>query len=305
MVGGLAEQSGAQPPQRGGGGAAVRRVIDQPYADTDNPRQRLDLYLPIRGRANAKPLPLVVFIHGGGWQNGNKQGVGIVRELISRGKFAVVSIGYRLTDEAMWPAQIHDCKAAIRWLRAHAEEYGYDAARIAVMGPSAGGHLVAMLGTSAGVDALEGELGNHLDVSSAVHCVVDLYGPSDLLTMGGFHDRPDSPEAKLVGGPVQEKQDVARAASPITYVSAEDPPFLIIHGTDDRVVPFEQSVALDAALDAAGVSSTLVPVTGGGHGGFNTPAVPQRIDAFLGMHLQDRKTEIPEDAVEAGPPLRR
>ena len=238
---------------------SIKAELDIPYAGTENPRQRLDLYVPKTTKGD-KPLPVVVFIHGGGWQAGDKRGgFGTVRPLVMTGEYAGVSVGYRLTGEAIWPAQIHDCKAAIRWLRANARKYNLDADRIGVTGNSAGGHLVAMLGTSGDVPELEGALGEHVKESSRVACVVDQYGPTDLLTMGGSHNNPNSPESRLVGGgAIQENQDAARKASPITYVSKNDPPFMLIHGTSDPVVPFNQSELLAAALKNVGIEALLL-----------------------------------------------
>ncbi|MCA9047144.1 MAG: alpha/beta hydrolase [Planctomycetaceae bacterium] len=239
---------------------------DIPYADTDNPRQTLDLYLPTK--RESERLPVIAFIHGGGWRVGDK-GNGRQRTAVAyagSGKYAAVSIGYRLTGEACWPAQIHDCKAAIRWIHANAQKYGLDARRIGVTGNSAGGHLVAMLGTTNGMKGLEGELGPNTQFRSDVTCVVDFFGPTDLLTMGTWHDHPDSPESSLVGGPLQKTKDVARQASPITHVSKDDVPFLIIHGTTDKVVPFDQSVRFHAALKNVYVETTLITRTGEGHG---------------------------------------
>ena len=136
--------------------------------------------------------------------------------LVAKG-YAVASINYRLSQHAVFPAQIEDCKAAIRWLRANAAKYHLDPDHIGVWGASAGGHLVALLGTTGGVKELEGNGGN-LDQSSRVQCVVDWFGPTDLTTMGGEHDKPDSPVARLIGGPVQENKEKARKASPLTYV---------------------------------------------------------------------------------------
>lgn len=308
VAGAAMAQRDAGPRPFGGPPRSGRVERDLAYAGTDNPRQRLDLYLPAAADANT-PLPLVVFIHGGAWRGGDKRGMGeAARPLLEDGGYAVASVGYRLTDEARWPAQIHDCKAAIRWLRAHAAAYGLDPERIGVIGPSAGGHLVAMLGTSGGVADLEGDLGDHDDADSRVACVVDLFGPSDLLAMGGQHDRPGSPEALLVGGPVQEHQDAARSASPVTHVSRDDPPFLLIHGTADPVVPFNQSQILHDALRGAGVPSTLVPVDGGGHGRFGTPEVAERVRAFFAKHLLGRDdadvSETPIPAGDGGRPSR-
>jgi acetyl esterase/lipase len=279
---------------------AVEAHPDLPYAGTENRRQTLDLYLP-KQRASDQPLPVVVFIHGGGWQNGDKRGgYRMLAPLVESGEYAGVSVGYRLTDEAIWPAQIHDCKAAIRWIRGNAKKYNLDPERIGATGPSAGGHLVAMLGTSGDVAELEGKLGEHLDQSSRVLCVVDQFGPTDFVTMGGMHNNRNSPEAKLLGGLVQENKEAARSASPTTYVSPDDPPFLFIHGTEDRVVRFAQSERLHEALTKAGVPSTLIPVEGGGHGQFGTAEVGDRLKQFFDKHLRGQDVAISKDPLRQG-----
>ena len=177
-------------------------------------------------------------------------------------------------------------------MRAHAKEHGYAADRIGVWGSSAGGHLVAMLGVTG--DTREFDRGENLGVSSGVQAVVDFYGPAELLTMGAQspagsridHDAPDSPEAKLVGGPLQENKDKARRASPITYVSKGDAPTLIVHGDADPLVPLAQSEAFLAALNRSGVEASLYVVKGGGHGGFQDPEVNVRVQAFLDRLLK-------------------
>lgn len=280
---------------------SVRLEADLPYADNDNPRQRLDLLLP-KHPADDKPLPVVAFIHGWAWRAGDKRGgLNQVARLVASGQFAGASIGYRLTDEAIWPAQIHDCKAAIRWLRAHAKQYHLDADKIAVWGSSAGGHLVAMLGTSGDVKELEGKLGKYLDQSSRVTCVVDFFGPTDLLAMGKFpsriaHDAADSPESRLVGGPLQEKAEAAKSASPITYVTKDDPPFLIMHGSEDPLVPFNQSERLRDALQKVGGTPLLVKVQGAGHG-FGGPEVARRVEQFLQKHLRGQDVKVSDEPI--------
>jgi acetyl esterase/lipase len=257
------------------------------------------LYLP-KSRASDKPLPVVVFIHGGGWQNGDKRGgFGTVGALVATGEYAGVSVGYRLSGEAIWPAQIHDCKAAIRWLKGNAKKYNLDPERIGVTGNSAGGHLVAMLGTSADVSALEGTLGEYTSLGSRVACVVDQYGPTELLAMGGRHNDPGSPESKLIGGPIQERQEATRNASPTTYVSKDDAPFMFIHGTQDPAVPFSQSELLQAALKKVGVEALLVPVTDGGHGNFGTPEVAARLKAFFDRHLLSKDVVVSTEPIAA------
>ena len=283
----------------------VKKVADLDYAGTGNPRQKLDLYLP-ETRAGEGLLPVIVFVHGGGWQNGDKTGGGgKVAPFVASGKFAGASIGYRLSAEAQWPAQIHDCKAAIRWIKAHAAEYGLDPARIAVWGTSAGGHLVAMLGVSDGVKELEGKIGAYLDQSGKVNTVVDFFGPTELLTMAKYpstiaHDSPDSPESKLIGGPIQENPDKAKSASPIEHVTAGDAPYLIVHGTEDPLVPFPQSVDFEKRLEAVGVPVTLMTVEGGGHGQGFGKAVDAMVQAYLEKQLLGEERDVADRKVEAG-----
>lgn len=279
---------------------SVRAELDIPYAGTQNPRQRLDVYLP-KQRKQDQSLPVVVFIHGGGWRNGDKRGgYQKIAPLVESGEYIGVSVGYRLSGEAIWPAQIHDCKAAIRWLRGNAKKYNLDPEKIGVTGTSAGGHLVAMLGTSGDVEDLEGKLGDHLKESSRVQCVLDQYGPTELLAMGGWHDKANSPESQLVGGAIQDKKKAARNASPISYVSKDDPPFLFLHGTKDPAVPFNQSERLHAALQKVGAKSIFVPVEGGSHGGFPREQVAERMRQFFDKHLRGKKLSISRKPIQQG-----
>ncbi len=278
---------------------AVDALLGVPYAGTDNPRQKLDLYFP-KARKGDNPLPVVVFIHGGAWRAGDKRGgYRTLAPLVESGNYVGVSVAYRLSDEAIWPAQLHDCKAAIRWLRANAKRYHLDPNKIGVTGTSAGGHLAAMLGTSGDVPDLDGKLGNHLQESSRVQCVADQFGPTELLAMGGSHNNPNSPESKLVGGAIQEMQQVARQASATTHVSQGDPPTLLIHGTNDRVVPFSQSELLHDALQKVGVETHLVPVEGAGHGGFPPQELAKRLRQFFDKHLRGK------DAVTSSQPIKQ
>jgi acetyl esterase/lipase len=286
---------------------AVKLEADIPYAGTDNPRQRLNLLLP-KVPKDDRPLPVIVYIHGGAWLAGDRiGGHGRLAGYVAGGEYAGVSVGYRLTKEAIWPAQVHDCKAAIRWIRANARKYNLDPDKIGVIGDSAGGHLVAMLGTSGGVKALEGDLGPHKGVSSRVQCVVDLFGPAEILAMQGAgsrmdHDGPNSPEGKLVGGRVKDRKDVAIAASPVTYVAPDNPPFLIIHGNKDPLVPYNQSERLYAALKKAKVECYFITVDGGGHGGFRNPEVRNRERRFFDKCLRGAKTTISEETIPNAPP---
>ncbi|MDQ3622335.1 MAG: alpha/beta hydrolase [Verrucomicrobiota bacterium] len=279
--------------------ASVEAKKDLPYAGTDNPRQTLDLYLP-KQRAGDRPLPVIVFIHGGGWRGGNKAGGGgKLIPYVASGEYAAVSAGYRLSGEAPWPAQIFDCKAAIRWIRGNAKQYGLDPQRIAVWGTSAGGHLVSLLGTSGDVKELEGDLGAHTGDSSRVTCVVNYYGPQNFFTMvrpDGGSGNAASAVTGLFGGPVKEKADAAKAASPVTHVTSDDPPFLTAHGTKDPTVPYGQALEIDAALKKAGVASSLIEMTGGGHG-FRSDKLDARVKQFLDLHLRGVKAEIATDPI--------
>jgi len=223
------------------------------------------------------------------------------------GKYFCASVGYRLTGEAIWPAQIHDCKAAIRWLRANAKKYNLDPEQIGVWGISAGGQLVSLLGTSGGVKELEGASGSP-GRSSRVTCVVDFCGPSDFLAFARFRRKAlpppaeaNSPESKLLGGPVSEKKDLALAASPVTYASADDPPFLIVHGTSDELVPFDQAELLQAALKKAGAEAILVEIEGGGHG-IGGPEVGRRVRDFFAKYLRGEEVAVSAKPIKGGPP---
>jgi len=261
---------------------------DLPYVSDGHPRQVLDLYLPDGGER----MPLIVWIHGGAFRAGSKES-GVPLDYLDAG-YAIASINYRLSQHARFPAQIEDCKAAVRWLRAHAAQYGLDATRFAAWGPSAGGNLVAMLGTTGHVTRFD--VGEYLEASSGVHAVVDYFGPTDFLQMdahrvpgGMVHDAPDSPESELVGGPIQVNADRVAAANPITYVGPDAPPFLIVHGELDPLVPHHQSELLVAALERAGVPVTFYTVEGAGHGGFTDPAEPELTRAFLAEHLKPQE----------------
>jgi acetyl esterase/lipase len=242
---------------------------DLQYGSGSNRRQMLDLYVPKDARA---PLPVIAWIHGGAWMQGDKSNCPAL-PFAAKG-FAVASIGYRLSREAKFPAQINDCKAAIRYLRANAARYNIDPDRIGVWGSSAGGHLVALLGTSGDVKELQGD-GPNGGVSSSVQAVADWFGPTDFLQMSKFpsnirHDEAGSPESQLVGGPIQQNADKVAAANPISYVKkgGKYPPFLIMHGDKDPLVPLNQSELLRDALKGVEADVTFIPVKGGGHGGW-------------------------------------
>jgi acetyl esterase/lipase len=290
------------PPAPAAVSEAIELTADIPYAGNDNPRQRLDLLLPTRRKDDAL-LPVLVFIHGGGWLGGDKsQGRGILAPFVATGTMAGVTVGYRLSGEARWPAQIHDCKAAIRWIRANAERHRLDPTRVVVWGASAGGHLALMLATTVDVPALDGDVGPHASASSRVTGVVNFFGPTDFLTIGDApsaidHDSATAPEALLLGGAIPDTLEKAKEASPTTHVSAGDPPILTLHGTKDPIVPYQQAEKLHAALAEARVGSTLVKVVDGGHG-FGQPEVRERVRAFVARYLLGEDVAVSDEPIQ-------
>ena len=258
------------------------------YAAPDGNPLKLDLCLPDA----TGPVPLVIWVHGGGWMAGDKTmalAVPLTRKLLHAG-IAVASINYRFSNAATFPAQLYDCKAAVRWLRANAATYDIDPKRIAAAGDSAGGQLVALLGTTADRPKLEGDEGNP-GVSSRVVAVCDFFGPADFANWNKDNPKPQAvenpsdPIAKLIGGTIADNLDKARAASPVTYVDAKSSPFYILHGDADDTVPIAQSMMLNDALKQAGVPSTLYIVHGEGHE-FKSPAAFARAFDFLKHYLR-------------------
>ena len=259
---------------------------DVPYIpDGKNPFQSLDLYIPKHPKAN--PIPVIVWIHGGAWVSGDKNHPPAA-EILSHG-FAVASLNYRLSNTSNHPAQIFDCKAAIRYLRAHAKEYNLDPERIGVWGHSAGGHLAALVGTSGGVKELEGDLGNN-EQSSRVQAVVEWAGPSDLTTCADQappncridFKSPSNPIAVLMG-PNKSWMSLL-AASPVRYLSKDDPPMMILHAEDDDVVPVGQAKELDELYKEIGLPQKCHIVSHGGHALSNPDFVRESLD-FFDEHL--------------------
>ena len=249
-------------------------------------------------KAPSAPMPAVILIHGGGWAWGKHTDYR-APWLVEKGYFTA-SIEYRLSGEAKWPAQIEDCKLAVRWLRTNAAKFNINPDRIGVMGHSAGGHLVACLGTMADAKELEGH-GGYEGVSSRVQAVVDEAGPSNFLPGAGPAVGTNSVDhpylVKLLNGTYAEKPEAWRQASPALHANAGEPPFLIVHGELDHTVPIAQSEQLAAALKQAGVPAELLPIRNAGHGlraekPTDTPAEPDTkalqasIVAFFDLNLK-------------------
>ncbi|QPC82578.1 alpha/beta hydrolase [Phototrophicus methaneseepsis] len=224
-----------------------------------------------RPAAEERPLPVILWVHGGAWMAGDRLDDDHYCRRIIRAGFACLSINYRLSDEAIFPAAIQDCKCAVRYLRAHTSELGIQPDKIGAWGPSAGGHLVTLLGTSAQVADFEGT-GGWPEQDSSVQAVCDWFGPTNFTAMSDFpsdqdHRAPDAPESLFIGGPVHDYPDRVAKANPITYISATTPPIYIAHGTNDRIVPLNQSELLYDALKAQGCDVTFERIQGAGHGG--------------------------------------
>jgi len=258
----------------------IRR--DLPYAIVENTTLKLDLYLP----ESSSPAGLIIWVHGGAWRAGSRDNVDL-KGLVQRG-WSIASVDYRLATAARFPAQIHDIKAAVRFLRAHASDFGYPVNRFVVAGSSAGGHLAALVGVTNGESALEGTEGDFLSVSSSVQAIVDLYGASDLTTIlaqstpEGLAMRKPALDL-LLGGQPDAKPDLARLASPVFHVDAGDPPLLLLHGDRDPQMPINQSHELQGAYENAGLRVQFTVLHGSGHGGsaFTDETRLAAIDSFL------------------------
>lgn len=258
-------------------------TVQRDLAFGTHERQKLDIYLP-KGEG---PFPVVLWVHGGGWEAGSKDNIGASVALLYRG-VAVASTNYRLSQHAIFPAQLHDVKGAVRFLRANAKKYQLNPDRLGVAGSSAGGHLVALLGTTGDQKDLEGDVGPK-GVSSKVTCVLDFYGPTDLIAL--TKAAPDAaPVKKLLGGTANDKPEIAKLANPITHIKKDAPPFLIVHGDQDKIVHHSQSQLLHDALKLANVDSTLIIVPGAGHGnGIFTANLSQKYQDFFEKHLKPKK----------------
>jgi acetyl esterase/lipase len=255
--------------------ASFETFNDLAYAP--HARGVLDLMIP---RAGASGLPLVIWIHGGGWQSGDKSNRAQATRLLCRG-YAVAAVNYRLSGTDVFPAQINDIKAAIRYLRANSPAYGLDGSRFAAFGSSAGGHLAALAGTSADIVEFEDPALGNPGISTRVQATVDWYGPthfpqmdSQLLLQGcpagsAHHGDADSAESRVLGCTVSAADCAAAAqrADPSRYADASDAPMLLLHGTSDCTVPIAQSTLLHEHLVAAGACAIQRSVIGAGHGG--------------------------------------
>ncbi len=264
----------------------VRVYTDVVYRHVGTRRAHLDIYVPERVEAPREGLPAILAIHGGGWRGGTKNGYGREVAALARHGYVVISVDYVLSSPGhpTWPENLDDVREAVRWVRRNAADYGVDPTRIVAMGASAGGHLASLLGTNAGSS----------DIETRVQAVVNLYGPTDLVSLAG------SPGAVLpltlyLGQPLAEIPDRYADASPIRHVSGDDAPTLLIHGETDDLVPVAQSVDLADRLKAVGVPAEVIVVRGVGHAfGFKVAGrdLGPEIVAFLRRSSPSPKTRL-------------
>jgi acetyl esterase/lipase len=276
---------------------AARKIADIEYARAGDQVLKLDLYVPA-----AEHAPLLVWLHGGRWEVGSKERMPLVA-LVDHG-YAVASVDFRPASAARFPGQVHEIKAALRFLRSESAHYGYDAARIGILGESSGGHLAALVGTTNGYPDLEGTLGEHLDTSSDVHAIVSYFGAADLMTILAqstpYGVGVRAPALKsLLGALPEEDEALARLASPVFHVDAHDPPLLLLHGDQDPQMPINQSHELEGAYERVGLGARLIVVHGAGHGGaaFFDPERTALVAAFLDEHLRRDLVTDPSAAV--------
>ena len=271
------------------------RLDDVVYGTADGEALKLDLALP----AGPGPHPLVILLHGGAWRGGSRKelsrggnfadygtnGVSLTEALAKSG-YVAASVGYRLAPKAKFPAQIQDVTTAIRYLKSNAKAYRLDPARVGVVGFSAGGHLAALVGVAPDVAEFCGPL--YPGVSSKVQCVVDFFGPADLTLYTETPGIERSFMVPLLGATSGQHPELYTSASPVTHAGKDSPPFLILHGTTDIVVPIVHSKRLHAKLVESGATSTLVPIRNKGHGWFGDEAVRsyELTTAFLREHLK-------------------
>lgn len=259
-----------------------------PFAEVDGRELLLDLHM-----SEGEPDGLIIWVHGGAWRSGTREGVDIAG--MTRHGWAIASVDYRLSTEARFPAQVHDIKAAVRFLRANAGRFGCPPSRFVIAGSSAGGHLAALVGVTNGHAELEGGVGDHRDESSDVDAIIDLFGASNLATIleqstaYGFEVRAPALDL-LLGGSPESVPDLTRLASPVAHVDRFDPPLLLWHGDEDPQMPLEQSKELRRAYESVGAFVSFRVMRGSAHGGpaFSDEAALARIDQFLRGNLDGR-----------------
>jgi acetyl esterase/lipase len=292
----------AQPAQAVNTDNVSQKWLDIDYAGDSLQGHKMDIYLP----KGEPPFPVVVSIAGSAWLSNNTKTRAFTQSssLLNHG-FAIAAVNHRASTEAIFPAQINDIKGVVRFLRANASKYQLDTRFVGIIGDSSGGHLAALMGTSGGVNNytigkktvnIEGNVGGNTNQSSRVDAVSDWYGPTLFYKMDAQgsqmnHDEAGSPESTLVGGLIQENHELCELASPLTYIDANDPNFLIIHGDADPLVPHGQSVLLKEALTGKKVKNEMFTVPGGGHGG-NIVWTKEYTDKMAAFFTEEKNKKI-------------
>lgn len=277
----------------------IQLIPNIEYSNVDGTSLKLNLMLYrepndalFHREGNKETYPLIIYLQGCGWGWSEQNIFAFVPQLtdVVKSGFVVATVQYRGSGSAIFPAQIQDVKAAVRFLKANASLYNIDSERVGVWGDSSGAHLGLLLGLTENNTNFKGER-EYSDVSDRVQAVVDWFGPTEFLTMSQYpsvfdHDSPHSPESKLIGGPIQELKDKSRNVSPIEHIHPDAPPILIMHGDEDDVVPYEQSVEFFKALRQANVDATMYRIRGVGHLGFVQPQTMQIVKQFFIKYLK-------------------
>jgi len=250
---------------------------------------QLDLFLR---RESSERRPAVVYVHGGSWREGDRSQFHRQAAYLASKGYVGACITYRLSGEAIFPAELEDCKCAVRWLRANAQTYGIDPDKIAVCGASAGGHLASLLGVTSGIEALEGN-GGHAGFSSGVRLVVAFNGVFDLAQTSQAGATQTEYIGKFLGATLADNPEIYKKASPVTYVNNNSPPHLLLHGTEDTLVPIAHARAMVKKLKDTGVKVEVFEAEGAIHGFFNHPPLFEpalkRLEKFLDENLRNSK----------------
>lgn len=261
----------------------TRLIKNIPYVVNGHKLQNFDLYIPKDAK---KPMPVLLWIHGGAWEGGFKKWIDPT--FLIKSGFAIASIDYRFSDTAVFPAQIQDCNEAIYYIWKNAAQYNLDRTKLIVGGGSAGGHLASLIGLSTN-DKIA-DFYTDINKSKAIkfRAILDFYGPADLNVVHGKattmdYDSEGSALTRLLGFPTLDRPDLAKKASPVTYIDKNDPPILILHGDADDIVPFWESRQFYSWLKLAGVKTELFKIAGAGHAGpaISSPATEKKVNEFL------------------------